>query len=98
MRTAPEPAEHHLAREMRLVDSAIALVASGRAPRVQLGALAYGDALLEYARREAPGRQVRVVPRWRTDEAGLDLVFEPAGPGGGDAAGGEDDAPAGSDG
>ena len=65
-----------LAREMRLVESAIAMVASGGAPRVHLGGLAFGDALVEHARSVAAGSGVRVVPVWRTDELGLDLEFE----------------------
>ena len=75
MRTDRDPADQ-LAREMRLVESAIAMVASGRAPRVHLAGLAFGDALVEHARSVAAGSGVRVLPAWRTDELGLDLAFE----------------------
>ncbi len=76
MRTVPDPATEQLAREMTLVESAIAVVATGRARRVHLGGLAFGDALVEHARAVAARCGVRVVPAWRTDEAGLDLEFE----------------------
>jgi hypothetical protein len=74
-------AQGALAREMSLVDSAIAMVALGKASRVQLGGLAYGDALLDYARRAARRRGVRVTPIWGLGEERLALTFEsPAGP------------------
>jgi hypothetical protein len=90
MDRSPDPdtsAQGALAREMRLIDSAIAMVAAGHAARMQLGGLAYGDALLVYARRTA-GRRVRVIPIWSIGEEGLALAFEglagpptaPAGP------------------
>lgn len=75
MRTVPDPAQQ-LAREMCLVESAIAMVAAGRAPRVHLGGLAFADALVEHARVVAAGSGIRVTPAWRTDELGLDLEFE----------------------
>jgi hypothetical protein len=75
-------AQEALAREMSLVDSAIAMVALGKAPRVQLGGLAYGDALLDYARRAARRGSVRVTPVWGLGEERLALTFEgPSDPG-----------------
>lgn len=76
MRTVPNPAADQLAREMRLVEGAIAMVATGGAPRVHLGGLAFGDALVEHARAVAARCGVRVVPAWGIDESGLDLGFE----------------------
>jgi hypothetical protein len=71
-----------LAREVALVESAITMVAEGRASRMHLGGLAFGDALLDHARRRAAGRLVRVIPHWGVGEEGLALTFEPidAGP------------------
>ena len=75
---AAAPGEAALAREMGLVDSAIAMVAAGGAPRMQLGGLAFGDVLLDYARRTAAVRRVRVTPVWGVGEEGLALTFERA--------------------
>jgi hypothetical protein len=71
-------AQGALAREMALVDSAVEMVATGRAVRMQLGGLAFGDALLDHARRAGEQRRVRVTPRWGIGEEGLALAFEPA--------------------
>jgi hypothetical protein len=73
---AAAPGVAALAREMGLVDSAITMVAAGGAPRMQLGGLAFGDVLLDYARRTAAGRPVRVTPVWGVGEEGLALTFE----------------------
>ena len=67
-----------LEREMALVDSAVEMVAAGHATRMQLGGLAFGDALLDHARRVGPPKGVRVTPHWGVGEQGLALVFEPA--------------------
>ena len=66
-----------VAREMSLIESAIAMVAGGHAARMQLGGLAFGDALLDHARRLAADRRIRVTPLWSVGEEGLALVFEP---------------------
>ncbi len=71
-----DAAQEALAREMRLVDSAVAMVAGGHAPRMQLGGLACGDALLDYARRAASAAGVRVTPLWGIGEEGLGFTFE----------------------
>lgn len=71
-------AQGALARETKLVDSAIAMVALGKASRVQLGGLAFGDPLLDYARRAARRQGVRVTPVWGLDEERLALTFESA--------------------
>ncbi len=65
-----------LAREMRLIDSMVAMVADGHAARMHAGGLAFGDALLDYARRTAGERGVRVIPAWGVGEEGLALTFE----------------------
>jgi hypothetical protein len=67
-----------LEREMALIDSAVEMVATGHAARMQLGGLAFGDALLDYARRTGARRRVRVTPHWGVGEEGLALVFGPA--------------------
>ena len=69
---------------MALVESAVEMVATGHASRMQLGGLAFGDALLDYARRLAAERQVRVTPTWGVGEEGLALTFGPMDPGPGD--------------
>lgn len=61
---------------MALVESAIAMVADGHASRMQLGGLAFGDALLDHARRFAAAQLVRVIPVWSVGEEGVALTFE----------------------
>ncbi|HYN48383.1 MAG TPA: hypothetical protein VER83_05910 [Candidatus Nanopelagicales bacterium] len=73
-------ADRALEREMALVDSAVEMVAGGHAARMQLGSLAFGDALLDHARRVGAQRRVRVTPHWGIGEEGLALVFEPSEP------------------
>lgn len=63
---------------MALVESAVEMVAGGHASRMQLGGLAFGDALLDHARRVGAARHVRVTPLWGVGEEGLALDFEPA--------------------
>jgi hypothetical protein len=65
-----------LEHEVALIRDAIALVASGGAPRVVVAGLKLGDALLPTARRMADQAGVRIVPLWRADEAGLDVAVE----------------------
>jgi hypothetical protein len=65
-----------LSLEWRLIAEAVRLVASGGAPRVTVAGLRFGDQLLEEARDLAVHSGVRVVPRWPTDEAGLDVTIE----------------------
>ena len=71
-------ADRALERETALVDSAVEMVAGGYAARMQLGGLAFADALLAHARRVSSGRGVRVTPHWGVGEEGLAMVFEPA--------------------
>lgn len=63
-------------RELELIRSAIEMVATGLAPRVQVAGLAFGEQLLRPARRMAMGRGVRIVPGWTADEAGASLAVE----------------------
>lgn len=63
-------------REMRLIQDAIALVASGGAPRAAVFGLRLGDQLLDPARRIALQAGVCAVPLWRADEAGIDIAIE----------------------
>ena len=69
-----------LDQEMRLINEAIALVASGAAPRTTVAGLRLGDALLDAAQRVASDAGVRIVPLWRDDEAGVDLAVERIAP------------------
>lgn len=62
--------------EMRLIREAIAMVASGAAPRVVLANIRFGETLLDPARRLALEAGVRLVPLWKTDEAGADIAVE----------------------
>jgi hypothetical protein len=59
-----------------MVHEAIAMVASGFAPRVTLAGLRFGESLLEPAREWAIDAGVRVAALWRADEAGVDLAIE----------------------
>ena len=72
-RVAPAVVEH----ELRLVEEAIAMVASGAAPRVTLAGLRFGDQIVATAQLWAEEAGVRATPLWRTDESGLDLLVEP---------------------
>ena len=52
------------------------MVASGGAPRVVVGGLQFGEALIEPARELAGAAGVRVVPLWMPDDAGADIAIE----------------------
>jgi len=65
-----------LEHEMQLIDEAIALVASGRAPRTVVSNLRLGDSLLEPARRKAAAAGVTIRPLWSGDEHGVDIAIE----------------------
>lgn len=65
-----------LEHEMRLIREAIALVASGGAPRVVVAGIHFGETLLDPGRRLALDAGVRLLPLWRADEAGADLSIE----------------------
>jgi hypothetical protein len=69
-------AQAALAREMRLIDSMVAMVADGHAARMHAGGPAHGAAPLDYARRTAGERGVRMIPAWGVGEEGLALTFE----------------------
>lgn len=62
-------------REARLISEAIALVASGGSRRVVVGGIAFGEVLLDPARRLALQAGVRLVPVWR-DDGGPDVAIE----------------------
>jgi hypothetical protein len=65
-----------LEREMSLVREAIAMVAGGGSPRVTIGGLRFGEALLLPARGLAAEAGVRLVPLWMPDDAGADIAVE----------------------
>jgi hypothetical protein len=67
-----------LEQEVGLIGDAIALVASGGAPRVFLAGLSFGEQLLEPARRMAEGTGARIVPTFTADESGVTLTVERA--------------------
>ncbi len=71
-----DPAIRGIEHELDLVRSAIGMVASGGAPRVSLVGLRLGEQLLGQARQMALQAGVRIVPLWRSDEAGLDIAVE----------------------
>lgn len=73
-----DPALKALEQELDVVRGAIAMVASGGAPRVQLGSLRFASQLIEPARRMAAGTDVRVTPIWTTDEACTGMYIERA--------------------
>ena len=68
--------ERTIDHELELVRGAIAMVASGGAPRVALGSLRFADQLLKPARRLALEADVRVVPLWTSADAGTGLAIE----------------------
>ena len=65
-----------LEQEMNLVRDAIAMVASGAAPRVIVGGLRFGEALLSSSQHLATEAGVRLVPIWVPDDAGADIAVE----------------------
>jgi hypothetical protein len=71
-----DPAVLTIEHELELIGSAVAMVASGGAPRVQLASLRFAEQLLRPARRMALQAGVRIVPLWHADEAGVDIAVE----------------------
>ena len=63
-------------RELRLVDSAIAMVRRGVATRVTVANLPLGTAVLEAARARASLHRLRVTPVWSTDDSPCALVVD----------------------
>jgi len=72
-----KPVPDGLEREQRLVREAIAMVASGAAPRVTVASLRYSRALIDPSSRLALEAGVRVRTIWRKDGRGADLAVEP---------------------
>jgi hypothetical protein len=68
-----------LEQEMTLVREAIAMVAGGASPRVVVGGLQFGEALLTLSRSAAAEAGVRIVPLWMPDDAGADIAVERIG-------------------
>lgn len=71
-----DPAVRTVEHELDIVRSAIALVASGGAPRVVLTSLRFGDQLIEPAREMVRGTRVRIVPIWTTEDSGAGISVE----------------------
>ena len=65
-----------LEQELLLVREAIDMVAGGGAPRVVVGGLQFGEALIGPARELGDAAGVRVVPLWMPDDAGADIAIE----------------------
>lgn len=63
-------------RELQLIREAIAMVAAGRALRVVVAGIAFGDSLVKPGQRLALEAGVRLRPLSRTDDAGIDLAVE----------------------
>ena len=61
---------------MRLINEAIALVASGQTRRTVVAGLQLGYQLLPSAQRVADEAGVRLVPLWYADEHGVDIAIE----------------------
>lgn len=66
-----------LDQEMQLLREAIAMVATGAAPRIVLASIHFGAALLDPAQHIASAVGVRIVPLWPADDGALDLAVEP---------------------
>ena len=66
-------------RDLRMVCEAIALVASGAAPRVVVANIRFGSLILDPARRLALDRGLRIRPLWRPDME-ADLAVEKIAP------------------
>ncbi len=69
-------------RELRLVDSAIAMVRRGAAARMTVANLPLGTEILESARARARLYRLCVRPIWSTDDSPCALIVD-AGAGGG---------------
>jgi diphthamide synthase (EF-2-diphthine--ammonia ligase) len=65
-----------LDHELRLIKEAIALVASGVAPRTIVAGLLLSEALLEPATRLARDAGVALTPLWHSDDSGVDIAIE----------------------
>ena len=73
---ADDALEVTLDHELRLINEAIMLVATGGAPRTTVVGLRLGDELLGRAREMAAEAGVRLVPLWHADESGVDIAIE----------------------
>jgi hypothetical protein len=62
--------------ELQLVREAVAMVASGRTPRVVLGGIRYPEAVLDTARRVALAAGVRLITVPRADDQGVDISIQ----------------------
>jgi hypothetical protein len=75
--TRGDPTVRELRHELDLVQSAIRLVATGGATRVRLGALTFGEPLLDRVRRMGSRAGVQVTPEWTaSDGGGIGLIVE----------------------
>jgi hypothetical protein len=63
-------------RELRLVDSAIAMVRRGVATRVTVANLPLGTEVLEAARARARRYRLSVTPVWSTDDSPCALIVD----------------------
>jgi hypothetical protein len=73
---AAQPDAAAIEHDLRMVCEAIALVASGAAPRVIVANIRFGSVVLDAARRLALDRGLRIRPLWRPDME-ADLAVEP---------------------
>jgi hypothetical protein len=69
-----------LDQELELIQGAVRLVAGGRVTRVRLGALTFGEPLLQRARSLASQAGVQLTPEWTaSDGGGIGLIVERGG-------------------
>jgi hypothetical protein len=83
MQPHPDPDEavsRQVEGELRLLRGAILLVASRRAPRIDVANLRLAAAVLPEANRLAAAEGVRLVPLWNADETLSDIRVEPIRP------------------
>lgn len=67
------PIRSSFEQELQLIREAIAMVSSGRSPRVVLAGIRHAEILLDPARRLAIAYGVEVTPLRRADQGGTDL-------------------------
>ena len=77
VRPSPRSVARSQERELRMAREAIAMVASGAAPRVVIAGIWSGAEILESARRLGLASGVRVNPIRQPDKEAADLVVEP---------------------
>ena len=78
-RSVDTSTRHRIDYERDLVESAIAMVATGGSRRVTVASIRFGEELLAEASSLARGRGVRVRPVWGLGDGACDIVVEADG-------------------